>query len=65
MIEVEMLKNERRVNSIEAETPEGALLGARTIYDETMAETQQAQGDKYAFLFCVNGEVIRRVEGRP
>lgn len=66
MLTVQLFRGGKRVAEIEAETPEGALLGARTIYDETLRYEQGTQGEEIALLFLdADEQPIRRVVGRP
>lgn len=62
MIEVTSYSNDRPVDTVTAETPEGALTAARTLWDEARSGIQ---GQRRAIAFLVDGVVVRRVEKRP
>ncbi len=65
MIEVILYRNDETEARIEAPDPESAVLGARTIWDDSL-DRQHVQGCTRAMrlVFIVNGKCVRMIEGR-
>lgn len=64
MIEVLVIHPGGR-DSAEAEDPEGALLAARTLWDESITDTATAATGKRTIMFLVGGKLVRLLEARP
>lgn len=62
MIAVELHSNDRPLDSADAETPQAAVLTARTLWDEG---SNGIMGQRRALTFTVDGAVVRRLEVRP
>lgn len=62
MIAVELHSNDQPLDEADAETPDAAVLTARTLWDEGYS---RIQGQRRALVFKVDGAVVRRMEARP
>lgn len=67
MIEVILQESDGSVVAhLDSDCPEGAILGARTVFDEAVeAQGVYAYGRSLSVLFLVDGNLIRTVKGRP
>ena len=62
MIEVTSYSNDQPVDTAEAETPEAALVAARTLWGEAYSGIQ---GQRRALVFRVDGKIVSRIGYRP